>query len=301
MTEIKQTNFRIDQASADAFRAFCEEQGFSQAQGFDHLMQVLELDQAKQAVPGREVEISEFEMHAKALLGAYTSSVALCANTEERVREEFKTQLASKDETIAKYQADLKKREQELFAALEDQKILMDSQLEIASLKAELDAKAEEIQLLDAKYKGQLADKERIISMTEKDLKKAQAEAEECETLRADVKSLSEALNGLEARAKNLIIENELALEKAARAAEKEKNEALEKAARMAEKETREAVAAAQAEVTGMAKELQMIEKQHSAEIRELMEKHTAELREVAAEKATLREELAVLRARLQN
>lgn len=35
MGEIKQTNFRIDQEAADAFRKFCEENGMNQAQGFD--------------------------------------------------------------------------------------------------------------------------------------------------------------------------------------------------------------------------------------------------------------------------
>ena len=37
--EIRQVNFRIDQASADAFRSFCTANGMNQAQGFDHLIQ----------------------------------------------------------------------------------------------------------------------------------------------------------------------------------------------------------------------------------------------------------------------
>ena len=41
MGEIKQTNFRIDQESADAFRKFCETNGMNQAQGFDHMIQVM--------------------------------------------------------------------------------------------------------------------------------------------------------------------------------------------------------------------------------------------------------------------
>ena len=52
--EIRQVNFRIDQASADAFRSFCTANGMNQAQGFDHLIQVLELNNAKAAVaPGK--------------------------------------------------------------------------------------------------------------------------------------------------------------------------------------------------------------------------------------------------------
>ena len=49
MGDVKQTNFRIDQDSAAVFRKFCEDNGMSQAQGFDHIMQVVELDRAKTA------------------------------------------------------------------------------------------------------------------------------------------------------------------------------------------------------------------------------------------------------------
>ena len=41
--EIRQVNFRIDQASADAFRSFCTANGMNQAQGFDHLIQAITL------------------------------------------------------------------------------------------------------------------------------------------------------------------------------------------------------------------------------------------------------------------
>ena len=47
MGEIKQANFRIDSDTADAFRAFCEQKGMNQAQGFDHVMQGFELNQSR--------------------------------------------------------------------------------------------------------------------------------------------------------------------------------------------------------------------------------------------------------------
>ena len=50
MGEVRQTNFRVDQDTADKFREFCAAAGMNQAQGFDHVMQVLELDRAKEAV-----------------------------------------------------------------------------------------------------------------------------------------------------------------------------------------------------------------------------------------------------------
>lgn len=75
MGEVKQTNFRVDKETADKFRQFCMDAGMNQAQGFDHVMEVLEMDRAKEAVPGRATEIEvvnavtekEREMNAKIL------------------------------------------------------------------------------------------------------------------------------------------------------------------------------------------------------------------------------------------
>lgn len=65
MGEVKQTNFRIDQDTAAAFRKFCEDNGMNQAQGFDHVMQVVELDRAKTADTECAVIAKEREMQAQ--------------------------------------------------------------------------------------------------------------------------------------------------------------------------------------------------------------------------------------------
>lgn len=71
MGEIRQTNFRIDTEDAEKFRKFCNAHGMNQAQAFDHIMQVIEMDKAKAAIPERALEIEEFERHAKALITAF--------------------------------------------------------------------------------------------------------------------------------------------------------------------------------------------------------------------------------------
>ena len=98
--ESKQVNFRIDPDSAEAFRQFCTTHGMNQAQGFDHLMQVLELNNAKAATPGRLVEIENFERLCKELLSAYVNSIELSSNAEARVLEQFQSDLKRKDRTI---------------------------------------------------------------------------------------------------------------------------------------------------------------------------------------------------------
>jgi hypothetical protein len=104
MGEIKQTNFRIDQEAADAFRKFCESNGMNQAQGFDHVMQVVEMDHAKAATPERATEIEEFERYVKGIMAAYLTSVEINSNAEARIREQFASSLDRKDKTISTLQ-----------------------------------------------------------------------------------------------------------------------------------------------------------------------------------------------------
>ena len=126
--EIKQINFRIDQASADAFRSFCTAHGMNQAQGFDHLLQVLELNNAKTTTPGRAVEIENFERLTKDLLAAYLTSIELSNTAEARVLERFKADLQRKDRTIdelrekAERMAVEKKEISESIAAITDER-----------------------------------------------------------------------------------------------------------------------------------------------------------------------------------
>ena len=101
MGEIKQTNFRIDSESADVFRQFCEEQGMNQAQGFDHLIQVLELNRAKAGIEGRLTEITTFEEYIKKIMDAYLTSLQVAQDTEERVREDYKTDISLRDKALA--------------------------------------------------------------------------------------------------------------------------------------------------------------------------------------------------------
>lgn len=104
MGEIKQTNFRVDQETADMFRKFCEENGMNQAQGFDHMMQVMELNRAKSMVPNSAKDIESFEMYVKKIMESYLKSVEDYNTARERAMEEFSSALTSKDKTIASLQ-----------------------------------------------------------------------------------------------------------------------------------------------------------------------------------------------------
>lgn len=217
MSEIKQTNFRINSESADKFRAFCEEQNLNQAQGFDHLIQVLELDRAKAITPDRAVEIEEFERHAKALLSAYMYSLEIAGSAEERVLEQYRSKLESKDATILDLQtkmeeakAKLEKMETEVREAVESQK------------------KAED-RLLGAKERMEAAekmasDKAAIAKMISGKLADAEEKLKDYPVLKQAAESLDKSLREKDQK----IAEAQLFAEKTLAALEKEKNKEIQ-------------------------------------------------------------------------
>lgn len=101
---IEQTNFRVDKETADQFRSFCKDNGMSQAQGFDHLIQILELNKAKTVFPGSEKDLETFEMHIKKITEAYINSVDDYNNAKKLAHEHYASLLDSKDKTIADLQ-----------------------------------------------------------------------------------------------------------------------------------------------------------------------------------------------------
>lgn len=76
----------------------------NQAQGFDHMLQVLELNRAKAMVPNSAKDIETFEMHVKKIMESYLQSVEDYNTARESAREEFASALTSKDKTIASLQ-----------------------------------------------------------------------------------------------------------------------------------------------------------------------------------------------------
>ena len=196
MGEIKQTNFRIDQDSAAAFRKFCEDNGMNQAQGFDHVMQVVELDKAKTATPGRATEIEGFEKSVKDIMAAYLNSLEINAAAEARIREQFAADLTRKDKTID----ELRDKIKQLQSAKEAAETMC---AEAASRESVATAQAEAAQRT-------AADQERINSMltlqlteaTEK-LDGAQEAVKKCEALTAEVADLRGKLTEAERTIEN--------------------------------------------------------------------------------------------------
>ena len=110
-SEIKQTNFRIGTDAADKFRQYCEANGLNQAQGFDHLIEILDMDQAKTALPDQAADIELFKTQAQDLINSYLHALSVSANFQKLATEHHWADLASKDKTIADLQARLEASE----------------------------------------------------------------------------------------------------------------------------------------------------------------------------------------------
>lgn len=207
--ELKQVNFRIDPDTANAFREFCTLNGMNQAQGFDHIMQVLELNSAKTVSAGRAVEIEDFEQHAKALLSSYLKSLELCDRAETRARERFDGELKQNARAIA----DLKRQNEELRASL------VKSQAD----QAEAEKKNEEYKDRLLYSDRALAEQKQSMQILKEQVEQMKAAADDQKRVQAELSALRSEKEGLAARASAAISQAER-LNEEITALRKEKN-----------------------------------------------------------------------------
>lgn len=284
MGEIKQTNFRIDQDRADAFRAYCEANGINQAVGFERMLEALELQQAKEAIPSRETEISEFERCLRHLQGAFLNSLELNEQAEARIREEFARQLDTKDRTIGDYQ-------EQIAALKEDKRELAGAAEQVKQLQADLTAAQEQAQ----RDRMAVADRDLTIKQLTANNEILQIKGEAYDSVRGERDALANQLRDANQAIKDLKKDQAVELERAARAAEKAQDAAV--AAAKAEGDAQVSALKEQlqeARIAG-AQALQEAERQaHEAD-----RAAAAEIRRLEQDNARLREQLAELRAKL--
>lgn len=190
MSEIKQANFRIKTEDAEAFRAFCEEKGLQQAEGFAAMLQAVEMANAKQMLSDRTTEIANFEAHINAINAAYLFSLELNENAEDRIRGEFERLLKSKDDTIIKYQEDIAGLKEEISLS---QKIVDEFQQRTAEVQS---------MLLEANKKVEIAenrasDKEKLADALALQLDEFKAKSAKCDELVVSLEEQKSANNEL--------------------------------------------------------------------------------------------------------
>lgn len=102
--ELKQTYFRLRPDDVEKFRQACIELGFSQADGFEYLLRTLDLENAKNAAPGRADEIDQFRHMAYALVDMFSQSIEYSLQADSKARDAVDRSMKAKDKTIADLQ-----------------------------------------------------------------------------------------------------------------------------------------------------------------------------------------------------
>lgn len=220
MGEIKQTNFRIDSETADRFRNFCEENQLNQAQGFDHIMDVLSLAQAKDTVPERKTDIEDFENHIKALMSAFLHSIEINANAENRVHDVYKSQLESKDKQIIQLQDEV--RIQKEYANQMSESFLGEERRRQLAEETMRNAQEQE-----QKTSNALADKESLIALLNEKLKEAESKVNKYDALVASTAELEQKLSNTQQAIKDMQKDAEIAKERAIAAVKEEQQRAV--------------------------------------------------------------------------
>lgn len=274
MGEIKQTNFRVDQETADAFRNFCENNGMNQAQGFDHIMQVVELDRAKSTAPGRATEIEGFEKSVKDIMAAFLNSIEINQNAESRIREQFASDLSRKNKAID----DLRMKADQLQAE-KDAAETKAVEAEKAKDQAEKSAAAAE-RIREAAEKT-AEDKKTIAETLAAKLTEAEKKAEGYNELKEALSASQEALRVSEQTVKDIRRDAAEAAKDAARTAEKDKEDAV----RIVTDKLQEKITALQEELRTVKSEADNArrdaETAKTAAIAELSESHRKEIAEI--------------------
>ena len=307
MGDIKQTNFRINQETADVFRKFCEDNGMNQAQGFDHIMQVVELDRAKTAAPARLTEIEGFEKSVKDIMAAYLHSIEINQNAEGRIREQFASDLDRKDKTID----DLRAKTEQLQAE-KDAAEAVAAEAVKAKDQAEKDAAAAEKVRIAAEKTAE--DKQTIADTLAAKLAEAEKKAEGFDDLKAALSASQDAQKAAEQRIKDVQRDAAEAAKDAAREAERAKDQAVKETAdalqaqilslrdelRAAKSETDAARRDAETAKTAAVAELSQAHRAEVAEIRAKLDARTDDLMQARQEISELKLKLQAVQAKIE-
>lgn len=281
MSEIKKEqatvrSFRVTEEVMGRFKALQEEMQLTQDSALKMLVDAYEFEQAKNAIPDRETEISNFQAKANELVDAFLHSLQLNQDAESRIRSEVAMQMQAKDNTIADYQAALQKEKEKTADYYNVKEELQKAMFETTKLTVTLEKKDKALLETEENFHAQLSDKESIISMLTEKLQAASQKAEAYDSFISEKNALSEQVSALQEELKEQRRSSERQLETSISAAKAEKEQIIA--------DLREKLQNAQLEAERL---LRSVEKEYSSEIRKLEK-----------ENGMLREELAGLRGK---
>ena len=105
---------RVNIGDEESFKQYLKDNGYTQAEGFKNLVALMELDNAKEQLSDRAKEIDTFRDTVNKLIGFYINSLEVNQVAEERIREEVKKELSTKDNTIRNLQEQLQEQKEKI-------------------------------------------------------------------------------------------------------------------------------------------------------------------------------------------
>ena len=160
----KRVTFRLNEEEVNKFKAFTEEYGLNQADGFAKLIEALEMSKAKGLVLDRVKEIEAIESHLKAIQSIYLTALEINQNAEVTIKENYSKELNSKDGIIMELQDKVKSFKESLEQSKEVHKLNNEISKSIEDITKKLNEKVEEVKKVNesnstlngivAEYKG---------------------------------------------------------------------------------------------------------------------------------------------------
>lgn len=271
-------SFRVTDSVMERFVALREEMNLTQDSALAMLINTYELEQAKQAIPDRETEITNFQMKARELVDAFLYSLQLNQDAEARVRQEYDSELLRNKKLLDEKleQIDELKAKVVLLRAAEEK---------ANALQAELGALSEQARKEHSEAEARLAEKDRLIATLDSRLELLEDKAAGYDELEADRDALAAELRDARAAVKDQEHRHQTELERAAMAAQRAQDAAVA--------EVTETLRTKMDELQGQLREAQVAGVQ--AVQRAEKEAYTG-IRRLEQENARLREELLMVK-----
>ena len=193
--ETKPKNIRATEETHDRFAQLAEENFPNQGAALEALINAWEIQNAKNAVPEREADITDFDSHIQALQRAFIHSLDIAQNAENRARDELRRKLEMLETDKAELQKKLEEAETREKLARSHWNDAMDK-LDQERKRAEAAEKyATALEAEKANTTGQLADKQKLIDNLSAQLTEALTKAQMTNNLQAELTQTKHALD----------------------------------------------------------------------------------------------------------
>ena len=198
--EIKPRGFRLSDSVTDKFKEITKDLGGNQQHAFKKLLEVYEKEMGRSSISGMQEDIDAFEGYVSTLSSMYLTALQNNQNMKTLVKEEFRSKLESKDQTIEELQKRVVSAEQiangfsEKEAAYEAR--IAEITEQCTALEKLATGREETIQNMQAAYEKQLIElSEKMESTISSYNKKLESSERQNDDLRVQNTKINQALS----------------------------------------------------------------------------------------------------------